>query len=165
MDIFFIVIAFIFGFAVKQIGLPPLVGFLTAGFFLNAMGYESTETLNELANIGIVLLLFSIGLKVQVKKLLQPQVWATASLHMLFTVILLGTLIFTFSLANFSYFSDFSLSTSFLFSFALSFSSTVFAVKVLEERAEMGSSYGRLAVGILHYAGSFCRYLYYNFQR
>ena len=149
MDTVFIVTAFVFGFLVKQIGLPPLVGFLAGGFVLNALGYTASETLYQLSNVGIILLLFSIGLKVQVKKLLQPQVWGTASLHMGITVVVLGAVLYALSLLGYSYFSQLSLSSSLLFAFALSFSSTVFAVKMLEEKAEMTANHGRLAIGIL----------------
>lgn len=74
MDILLITTAFIFGFTVKQLGLPPLVGFLAAGFALNIFGVETTETLHKLSDIGITLLLFSIGLKVKLKKLFAPQI-------------------------------------------------------------------------------------------
>ena len=78
MDPLWIVVAFILGFIVKQIGLPPLVGFLAAGFVLNAMGVEGSETLDKIADFGVYLLLFSIGLKLDVKGLLRPQIWASA---------------------------------------------------------------------------------------
>ncbi|MCK5665482.1 MAG: cation:proton antiporter, partial [Thiotrichaceae bacterium] len=67
MDPLWLLIAFIFGFAVKQIGLPPLVGFLAAGFALNAMGVENSEALQTIADYGVLLLLFSIGLKLKIK--------------------------------------------------------------------------------------------------
>ena len=60
-----------------------------------------------------------------------------------------GAVVYALSLAGYSYFSQLTLSTSLLFAFALSFSSTVFAVKMLEEKAEMASNHGRLAIGIL----------------
>jgi len=147
--ILIITIAFIFGFSVKQIGLPPLVGFLAAGFFLNFMGVESGERLAQLSDIGIILLLFSIGLKVQVKKLFVLQIWGTASIHMLLTTIFFGTLIFSLSALGLSYFTGLDLTSSLIIAFALSFSSTVFAVKILEEKSEMSSRHGRLAIGIL----------------
>lgn len=149
MDTVFIVTAFVIGFLVKQVGLPPLVGFLAGGFILNALGYEASELLYQLSDVGIILLLFSIGLKVQLKKLFQPQVWGTASIHMVVTVLVLGAVVYGLSILGYSYFNQLTLSTSLLFAFALSFSSTVFAVKMLEEKAEMTANYGRLAIGIL----------------
>ena len=72
MDTLWILIAFILGFAVKQIGLPPLVGFLIAGFVLNAMGVENTDALQQIADYGVLLLLFSIGLKLKIRHEKRP---------------------------------------------------------------------------------------------
>ncbi len=149
MDPLWILVAFIFGFAVKQIGLPPLIGFLIAGFALNIFGVEGNETLDWLADFGIWLLLFSIGLKLKVKSLLRPEIWATASLHMLIIVILFGLGIFALSYLGLSLFDGLTLASSLLIAFALSFSSTVFAVKILEENGSMSSAHGRIAIGIL----------------
>jgi len=149
MEIFIVVIAFVFGFGVKQVGLPPLVGFLTAGFVLNYLGVEATEVLYQLSEVGIILLLFSIGLKVQLKRLFQPQIWGTASVHMLMSVLFFGAVVFSLSTVGVGYFSDLSLIASLTIAFALSFSSTVFAVKILEERGDMSARHGRLSIGIL----------------
>ena len=149
MEITYIVIAFLFGFVVKQVGLPPLVGFLAAGFFLNYLDIEATQRLHDLSEIGILLLLFSIGLKVKVKKLFQPQIWGTATVHMVITILFYEVILFVLAGAGIGYFNGLKLAPSLMIAFALSFSSTVFAVKILEERGEMGSRHGRLAVGIL----------------
>lgn len=149
MDPLWIAIAFVLGFAVKQVGLPPLVGFLAAGFVLNAFGVEGGEALDQFADLGILLLLFSIGLKLKVKSLLRPEIWAGATLHMLITVVVFGVGLFALSFTGLSYITDLDLNQSLLIAFALSFSSTVFAVKILEEKGAMSSSYGRIAIGIL----------------
>jgi len=47
MEIFIVVIAFVFGFGVKQVGLPPLVGFLIAGFVLNYLNVEAGSGFSE----------------------------------------------------------------------------------------------------------------------
>ena len=54
MDPIWIAVAFALGFAVRQIGLPPLVGFLAAGFTLHAFGVETTATLEQVADMGEV---------------------------------------------------------------------------------------------------------------
>ncbi len=149
MDPLWILVAFVFGFVVKQIGLPPLVGFLIAGFALNFFGVEGNETLDNLADFGIWLLLFGIGLKLKVKSLLRPEIWASASLHMLITVFLFGIGIFALSYLGLSLFDGLTLGSSLLIAFALSFSSTVFAVKILEENGSLSSAHGRIAIGIL----------------
>jgi predicted Kef-type K+ transport protein len=149
MDPIWITIAFLLGFGARQVGLPPLVGFLAAGFVLNGIGIEGGETLEVIADLGVYLLLFSIGLKLQVKSLLKPKVWATGTIHMLITVVFFCAAIFGLSLAGTSLFGGLDFKLSLLIAFALSFSSTVFAVKVLEEKGEMAALHGRVAIGIL----------------
>jgi len=149
MDPIWIAIAFALGFLVKQIGLPPLIGFLAAGFVLNAMGVESTETLETVADYGVWLLLFSIGLKLRLRSLLRPEIWATATIHMGLTVVLFGALFFALATAGISVFAGLDFAVCALLAFAMSFSSTVFAIKILEEKGESDSRHGRISIGIL----------------
>lgn len=149
MDPVFISIAFVLGFLVRQVGLPPLVGFLAAGFALNALGFEGGEGLQTIADLGVTLLLFSIGLKLQIKNLAKPEIWAGSSLHMLTTIIVFGTGIFLLGRTGLPFFAALDLPLSILVAFALSFSSTVFAVKILEEKGEMSSMHGKVSIGIL----------------
>lgn len=149
MDMISIVLAFSLGFLVKQVGLPPLLGFLAAGFVLNAFGVSGGENLQEVADAGVLLLLFSIGLKVRLKSLVKPEVLAVASIHMIVTVILFGSTIYLLSYTALSLFTGMSWQIALLIAFALSFSSTVFTVKVMEEKGEMNSKHGRIAIGIL----------------
>ena len=137
MDPVFLAIAFVLGFAARQVGLPPLVGFLGAGFALNGLGFESGPLLVQFADLGVTLLLFSIGLKLKIETLLKPEVWAGASLHMAVTVVVFGLVIFALAAAGVHLFAGLNLASSTLIAFALSFSSTVFAVKLLEEKGEM----------------------------
>jgi predicted Kef-type K+ transport protein len=78
MDPLFILIAFVFGFAVYRLGLPPLVGYLIAGFALQAFGIQGGENLENIADMGVMLLLFTIGLKLKLKSLANPEIWAGA---------------------------------------------------------------------------------------
>ncbi|MCB1801081.1 MAG: cation:proton antiporter [Gammaproteobacteria bacterium] len=149
MHILPLAVAFALGLLAKVAGLPPLMGFLAAGFALGAMGMQNTETLQHIADLGITLLLFTIGLKLHVKDLIAPVVWATASAHMLLTTLLVAGLLLAAGVTGFSMIADMSWQAALLIGFALSFSSTVFAVKVFESRAEMGSIHGRIAVGLL----------------
>lgn len=96
-----------------------------------------------------MLLLFSIGLKIRVKSLLKPQIWAVASLHMVFIVAFLGTAVYLLTYTGLALFRGLDWQVSLLIAFALSFSSTVFTVKVLEEKGEMNSKHGQIAIGIL----------------
>jgi predicted Kef-type K+ transport protein len=149
MDPLWILTAFILGYIGFRLGLPPLVGYLIAGFALQAFGVVGGETLEEIADLGVMLLLFSIGLKLKLRNLFRSEIWAGASLHMLVTVLVFGLAVFATSYSGLSAFSALDFRLSLLIAFALSFSSTVFAVKVLEERGEMSSMHGRVSIGIL----------------
>jgi predicted Kef-type K+ transport protein len=149
MDPLWVVAAFVFGAASSRIGLPPLVGYLIAGFVLNSFGVEGSETLGKIADAGVTLLLFTIGLKLKLKSLAKPEVWAGATIHMLITVAVFGYGIWVLGISEIPYFYLLSWQTAILIAFALSFSSTVFAVKVLEEKKEMASRHAAAAIGIL----------------
>ena len=146
---FSLAVAFALGLAARLIGLPPMVGFLVAGFLLQALGIRADATIAEVADFGVTLLLFTIGLKLKVKGLARPEVWAGASVHMLVTIAAFTLGLLLLSLTGFSVFAGLDPTTAILIAFALSFSSTVFAVKVLEDKGEMASMHGRTAIGIL----------------
>ena len=142
-------IAFLLGFGARLIGLPALVGFLVAGFVLNALGVKDDETLKLVGDFGVTLLLFTIGLKLKVKNLARPEVWGGATLHALITTVIFSFVFYGLAIAGAPLFADLGPGTLVLIAFAASFSSTVFAVKVLEEKGEMSSLHGRTAIGIL----------------
>ncbi len=148
-DVTWISLAFALGFLARLVNLPPLVGFLATGFVLNYLGVVSGEMLQKLADLGITLLLFTVGLKLNLKVLIKPQVWSVTVIHIGIIVGVFGVAIFGLSLLGLPLFSELDLKYSFLLAFALSFSSTVFVVKVLEEKSEMASLHGRIAIGIL----------------
>ena len=93
MDLALILVAFIFGFAANTIKLPPLVGYLAAGFVLHACGYHATDAVDLIADFGVLLLLFGIGLKLQLTTLGRPAVWAGASIHAATTTAFIGGLL------------------------------------------------------------------------
>ncbi len=148
-DVAWISLAFALGLLSRSMKLPPLVGFLAAGFVLNAQGIASGETLEKLSDLGITLLLFTVGLKLNLRTLARPQVWAVTGLHTSIVVVVLGFTIYGLALAGTPFISGLDLQRSLLIAFALSFSSTVFVVKVLEDKGEMTSLHGRIAIGIL----------------
>lgn len=148
-DVVWISIAFALGLLSRAVGLPPLVGFLATGFVLNAYGITSGEMLNKLADLGITLLLFSVGLKLNLRMLARPQIWAVTGLHTAIVVAGFGLLIYLLAIIGAPLFGGLDIGTALLIAFALSFSSTVFVVKVLEQKGEMASLHGRIAIGIL----------------
>ena len=149
MDLGLILAAFVLGFAATRIGLPPLVGYLAAGFALHALGYEATGALETIADLGVLLLLFGIGLKLRPSMLARKEVWAVASIHMTVSTVLFGAVFLALGALGFSFAMSLTLSQAALVGFAFSFSSTVFAVKALEERNESASLPGRVSIGIL----------------
>jgi glutathione-regulated potassium-efflux system ancillary protein KefC len=148
-DVSWISLAFLMGFLARLISLPPLVGFLATGFLLNYLGFSSGETLQKLADLGITLLLFTVGLKLNLKVLIRPQVWAVTALHLSTIIAIFGVAIFALALTGAPLFSGLDFKLSLMLAFALSFSSTVFVVKSLEDKGEMKSLHGRIAIGIL----------------
>lgn len=149
MDYIWIAVAFVCGFLAKQINLPPLVGYLVAGFGLHALGFSPDASLETLSDLGIALLLFTIGLKLNVKSLFKTEIWASATTHM--TTIILITTLNSLLLGSLGviYFNELEWQAAALIGFAVSFSSTVFAVKVLEGRGEMRARHGQVAIGVL----------------
>ncbi len=139
--------AFFFGLAVRQIGLPPLVGFLGAGFAINFLGpslglpSETGDILDYVAHLGVLMLLFTVGLKLKLRQVVQPQVIGGALLHFAISVALFAPGIHVLT--------DLDWDTSLLLAIALAFSSTVLAAKLLEKRRELGTFHGRTAIGIL----------------
>lgn len=140
-------VAFVFGIAARQLSLPPLVGFLAAGFALNAFGpsiglpADAGPLLEHLAHLGVLLLLFTIGLKLNIRSLSEPVVLGSAFIHLALTCVLFS--------AGFVIFLSLPLDKAILLAIALSFSSTVLAAKVLESKRELRALHGRIAIGIL----------------
>jgi len=147
LDPLIIFIALACGMASRAVGLPALIGYLAAGFLLHELDVGGGGILNILSEIGITLLLFTIGLKLQPKNLLQTRVWGTTLVHMALLQVLFLGVFYLAGLLVPSLEMDFS--ASLVAAFALTFSSTVFAIQVMQERGEMASRHASLAVGIL----------------
>lgn len=132
----------------RRAGYPPMLGYLVAGFVANALHIGSGEGLAPLAEAGVTLLLFTIGLKLNPQALKPMYVWASAFLHMLIAVPLTAAVIMLVG----TLYAPLALSSSisaWALAFALSFSSTVFAIKLCEERGESASFYASIAIGVL----------------
>lgn len=133
--------AFSLGLGVRLVGLPPLVGYLAAGFLLSALGHESNAILKEVSHAGVLLLLFSVGLKLRLQSLIRIEVLTGSLVHMLITV----GLVYLFLITIFKMETQVAL----MIGIVLSFSSTVVAAKVLESKKELRAFHGRVAIGIL----------------
>ncbi len=137
-----------FGFTATLLRLPPLVGFLLAGFVIGSSDLPALPAVDAMGDVGVAVLLFTIGLKLDLRTLLRREVVGTATITMLVLtglssaviggLLLLGVQVDTITPTG-----------VLLLGFALSFSSTVVVIKLLEERDDAGSLYGRIAIGVL----------------
>lgn len=149
MEIILITTAFLAGFIALKCNLPPLVGFLLAGFGLHAFGYQSNDVIVTLADLGVTLLLFTIGLKLDVKTLLSKEIWGGATAHNILSTVFFALALSGLKLLGLTSLASMESGQILLLAFALSFSSTVFAVKTLQEKGELNATYATLAIGIL----------------
>ena len=129
--------------------LPPLVGFLAAGFALAGMGMSSNPTLDAVADLGVTLLLFAIGLKLDARTLLRREVAPVTLVHTMLSVLAALGLLAASSALGLGMLADQDVGTMAVVALLLSFSSTVVAVKLLEQHHASQSLYGRTAIGIL----------------
>ncbi|HHM04572.1 MAG TPA: sodium:proton exchanger [Gammaproteobacteria bacterium] len=141
LEIVWISFAFVLGFVVRQLGLPPLIGYLLAGFSISAFGFGGGEWLAKVSHVGVLLLLFSVGLKLRLNSLVRPEVLAGSVLHMSLSVLIMGPVLHGLL--------GFGPGPAFFTAMALAFSSTVVAAKVLESKRELRAFHGRVAIGIL----------------
>jgi CPA2 family monovalent cation:H+ antiporter-2 len=129
----------------QKIKVPSLLGFLIAGIIAGPYAFNlisSQHDVELLSEIGIIFLLFIIGIELSLKGL--------ASIK---NTILLGggmqvggTILFT---ALISYYLGLPLNTSIFLGFLFSLSSTAIVLKLLQEKGEVASPHGRMAVAIL----------------
>ena len=140
MDIIWIGFAFVFGLLVSRLYVPPLVGYLFAGFGLYFFGYEAGSMLKEIAHLGVIFLLFTVGLHIRIKNIVRTEVFGVGITHMLAAVAIFLPV---------SLYFGYEFQAAVIISITLGFSSTVLAAKNLEMRGEMGAYYGRVAIGIL----------------
>jgi len=139
MDALWVGVAYLAGLGVSRLGLPPLVGYLLAGFGLELAGFKGGSSLHELAHVGVLLMLFTVGLKLRFASLLRLEVLGAGFLHLVLFALLLAVPLVL----------GFGPSAALFVGLGLAFSSTVLAVKLLEEKREMNAYHGRIAVGIL----------------
>lgn len=147
LEAIWITFAFVLGLGARFIGLPPLVGYLAAGFALAAFGTDlglqpgDSVVLGHIAHLGVLLLLFTVGLKLKPGNLARREVIGGGVLHFLISSLILAPVI--------TLLTDLSWAEGLMLSIALSFSSTVLAAKSLENKRELRAFHGRVAIGVL----------------
>ena len=150
MEIFYEAIIFLVAAVIsvpifKHLGFGAILGYLSAGILIGPYGLNLITDIDQIlhfAEMGVVLLLFIIGLELQPSRLwaLRYSIFYWGSIQMLTT-----TLLFTVLGQAFGY----TFSTSILVGFTLSLSSTAFALQMLAERKELTKRHGRSAFTIL----------------
>ena len=137
------------GLLARLVRLPTLVGYLAAGFVLHAIHPPDLPQIEVLADLGVTILLFSIGLKLDLRMLFRREVVLTAAVNLVVLVGVTTGFLGALSVVGVQMLSGEGWRTLALLGFALSFSSTVFVVQVLDDRSESHSLYGRICIGIL----------------
>ena len=145
-----VVIIFVLAMGVVYIShrlkLPVIVGLLATGVLAgpHALGLVSAiKEVEQLAKIGVILLLFTIGIEFSLRKLLKIKllVMVGGSLQVAATVFVVYAVTY--------YGLGWSFGAAVFMGFLISLSSTAIVLKVLQDRAEMESSQGRISLGIL----------------
>ncbi|CAH2395750.1 YbaL family putative K(+) efflux transporter [Mesorhizobium ventifaucium] len=138
-------LAFVFGAIANRFRIPPLVGYLIAGVFVgpNTPGFVADAGLaNELAEIGVILLMFGVGLHFSLKDLLSVRAIAVPG-----AIVQIG---FATALgAGLAWMLGWSMGAGLVFGLALSVASTVVLLRALQERRLIETERGRIAVGWL----------------
>ena len=138
-------LALIFGFLAVRLGLPALIGYLLAGVVLGPAtpGYVADlEIAGQLAEIGVMLLMFGVGLHFSFQDLLSVRrIALPGAIVQIAVATALG--------AGLASLWGWKLSSGIVFGFALSVASTVVLLRALESRGELESVNGRIAVGWL----------------
>jgi CPA2 family monovalent cation:H+ antiporter-2 len=138
-------LAFVMGMLAVRLKLPPLVGYLAAGVIVGPFtpGFVADAGLAaQLAEVGVILLMFGVGLHFSFRDLLAVRRIAVPGALIRIVVITLLTAVAT-------RWWGWSFGTGIVFGIALSVASTVVVLKALEELGLLGSADGRLAVGWL----------------
>ncbi|MER8622707.1 cation:proton antiporter [Mesorhizobium sp. M1143] len=138
-------LAFIFGALANRFRIPPLVGYLVAGVLVgpNTPGFVADASLaNELAEIGVILLMFGVGLHFSLKDLLSVRAIAVpGAIFQIGFATALG--------AGLAWMLGWSMGAGLVFGLALSVASTVVLLRALQERRLIETERGRIAVGWL----------------
>jgi monovalent cation:H+ antiporter-2, CPA2 family len=132
-------------FLLQKLKIPSIVGFLVAGAALGPHGFGMIREIREvelLAEVGVILLLFTIGLEISLKNLkrIRSAVLGGGLSQVLLTLLVTAAVAYPFL---------HKLNESLFAGFLVALSSTAIVMKMLLDRAEMDSPHGRLAMGIL----------------
>ena len=140
-----LVLAFVLGAIANRLRMSPLLGYLLAGVVVGPFtpGINADPALaQELAEIGVILLMFGVGLHISLKDLLSvKRIAIPGAIAQIAVATLLGM--------GLAHWLGWSMVAGFVFGLALSVASTVVLLRALEERGLIETERGRIAVGWL----------------
>lgn len=138
-----LVVAGGFGIIARFFRQPILIGFLFAGLTLNYFGFiKDHNLLDNMGKIGVTLLLFLVGMEMNIREI--PSIGKTALIAGFGQIIVTALIGFFLALIL-----GFSLLPAVYIATALTFSSTIIIVKLLSEKDDVNSLYGKISIGIL----------------
>ncbi|MDI6697669.1 MAG: monovalent cation:proton antiporter-2 (CPA2) family protein [Candidatus Saccharicenans sp.] len=128
-----------------RLKIPAVVGFLITGILLGPGGLglvKDLRVINALAEIGVMMLLFIIGIEFSIERLkrIQRYFWFGGSLQVLFTVVIVGLL---------SRLLGARAEEAITYGFLVALSSTAVVLKLLSDRRQIDSPHGQISMGIL----------------
>ena len=138
-------LAFLLGLLAQRLRLPPIIGYLVAGIIIGPFtpGFVADQKLaTELAEIGVILLMFGVGLHFSLKDLLSVRAIAIpGAIGQIAAATLLGL--------GLAVFMGWTLGAGIVFGLCLSVASTVVLLRAMQERRLVETERGRIAVGWL----------------
>jgi CPA2 family monovalent cation:H+ antiporter-2 len=146
ISIITIAIATLFNVILKKIKIPTIIGYILSGFIVSILfHFDKSDkiSLAHIAEFGIVFLMFTIGLEFSAKhfRAMKKEVFIYGGLQVMASGVI-------FSILSY-YIIEASIKSALVIGFALSLSSTAIVLKILNERRETHSGYGRATLGIL----------------
>lgn len=129
----------------QRLRLPSVLGFLLTGIIIGPFGFsfiENPEQIEILSEIGVILLMFVIGMELSIKQLasMKKTVFLGGFMQVGLSIILTAIIF---------YFFGFSWNEAVFIGFLFSLSSTAIVLKILYDRNELTAPQGRMALGIL----------------
>jgi len=132
-------------FVFNKLKIPSIVGFLAAGMIIGPHGFQLISEITEIevmAEVGVILLLFVIGLEVSIKQLMRMKKFLiiAGGLQLIGTIAFSSIIFYSFGI---------NITQSIFLAMLVSLSSTAIVLKLLSDKRELEAPHGRIALGVL----------------
>ncbi|MFN4073237.1 MAG: cation:proton antiporter [Thermus sp.] len=135
-----LLLTYLAGVLTVRLGFPAFLGYLGVGIALGILGFPGDPLLELFAELGVYLLLFTVGLGLRLRRLTRREIWFTGAFKLL--------LIPVFALALYALGLGQNLLALLVLAVALINPSTVLLARVLQGKGELSALHGQLALGI-----------------